>query len=286
MQDSLRAVFISDAHLGSAACQAEHLLDFLNKIKTDRLYLVGDIIDLLEMRRKAHFPETHRAILSLIMRKAREGMEVIYIPGNHDDFFRQMAGQTFSGVKIRLNCVHRTADGRRFHVSHGDEFDQIVQLSPLALLVGDKAHGLMLKLNSWLNRTRRVFGFPYWSLAGYLKTHLGRAREFIQRYENAALKAARNLEVDGYICGHIHYAAFRRKDGRLYCNDGDWVEHCSALVETHQGQLRLLHWSEQPRWLAVEPDAEPTWIDEPIPGLFPVPVSSGLSGDKQAPKAA
>lgn len=257
MQRRFRAVFISDVHLGTVACQAHHLIDFLQQIQSDRLYLVGDIVDFLQMRKRAHFPDSHRKILSLILRKARQGTEVIYIPGNHDAFFRQMAGQDISGVAIRRNAIHETGDGRRFFVSHGDEFDTAVKVPPLLNSLGDWAHELNLRLNVWINRIRRLFGFPYWSLAGFLKTRISKAKQYIQRFERAALRASRQMQVDGYICGHIHLASFRRQGGRLYCNDGDWVEHCTALVEDDSGQLSLLHWSEQPRILAVEP-AVPT----------------------------
>ena len=264
MQTSYRTVFISDVHLGTTACQASHLLEFLTSIETQKLYLVGDIVDLQEMQRRAHFPETHRKVISAILQKAATGTEVIYIPGNHDAFFRQMVGQVFSGVKIQQNAVHVTQDGRRFMVSHGDEFDQLVKLSPLAVLVGDRAHVLLLRLNEYVNNMRRLFRLPYWSFAGYLKSHIGKAQQFIRRFETAAIKAARGKDLDGYICGHIHFAAFRMVDNKLYCNDGDWVEHCSALVETHNGELNLLHWSENPRWIASEPKGSIDWIGEPV----------------------
>ncbi|MCP5209370.1 MAG: UDP-2,3-diacylglucosamine diphosphatase [Hahellaceae bacterium] len=263
MQRSFRAVFISDVHLGTPACQAQHLLDFLECVSCRTLYLVGDIIDLEHMKSRAHFTDTHHKIISLIMEKARSGTEVIYIPGNHDAFFRQLAGQTISGIKIRKNTLHRTADNRSFHVSHGDEFDHVVQISPLALLVGEKAHDSMLWLNGGVNKLRKAMHLPYWSLAGYIKENLGKAQQFIGRFEQAALQACRSLQVDGYICGHIHYASFNRQSGVLYCNDGDWVEHCTALVETFQGELKLMHWSEQPRWIASEPEEEINW--QPIP---------------------
>lgn len=264
MQTSFNAVFISDVHLGTSACQAQHLLSFLQQIETRTLYLVGDIVDLLEMRKRAFFPDEHRQIISLIMRKAREGTRVVYIPGNHDDFFRQMAGQHFAGIEIRLNAFHKTNDGRTFYVSHGDEFDQMVKISPLMLELGDRAHGVMLKINGWVNGCRRMLGLPYWSFAGFLKSHLGKAQQFIERFELAALKSAANRNVDGYICGHIHYASFRLQGEKLYCNDGDWVEHCTALVETHQGELNILHWSEQPKVLATEPTITPEWQGQPV----------------------
>ena len=264
MQTTFRSVFISDVHLGTKACQAAHLLDFLKNIQTDTLYLVGDIIDLQEMRHKAYFIDTHHQVVEQVLNMAKSGTKVIYIPGNHDAFFRQFVGQNLSGIDIKMNARHQTADGRTFHVSHGDEFDQMVKISPLMLAIGDKAHGVMLSLNQWINGARRLVGLPYWSLAGYLKSHISKAKEFIERFETAALKSAKNQKVDGYICGHIHFASFRMKDDILYCNDGDWVEHCTALTESTSGELSLLHWSEQPKILATEPKIE-NWGYEPVP---------------------
>ncbi|ADZ92770.1 UDP-2,3-diacylglucosamine diphosphatase [Marinomonas mediterranea] len=264
MQTHFRAVFISDVHLGTKACQAKHLLDFLNRIEVDSLYLVGDIIDLQEMRKRAHFTHEHQAVIERVLSMAKQGTDVIYIPGNHDAFFRQFTGQRLSGIDIKLNTIHTTADGRRFHVSHGDEFDQMVKISPLMLAIGDKAHGIMLHLNQFTNAVRRFFGLPYWSLAGYIKSHIGKAREFIARFELAAIKSARSQNLDGYICGHIHFANFQMNDGILYCNDGDWVEHCTALTESYSGELSLIHWSDKQSLIAVEPTID-SQIGEPTP---------------------
>ncbi|MCV2401706.1 UDP-2,3-diacylglucosamine diphosphatase [Marinomonas sp. C2222] len=262
MQTTFRSVFISDVHLGTKACQATHLLNFLKNIQTDTLYLVGDIIDLQEMQHKAHFIDSHHQVVDQVLSMARTGTRVVFIPGNHDAFFRKFAGQTLSGIEIKLNDRHKTANGRTFHVSHGDEFDQMVKISPIMLAIGDKAHGLMLSLNQWINRIRRFAGLPYWSLAGYLKSHIGKAKEFIDRFETAALKSAKNQKLDGYICGHIHFASFKVKDSVLYCNDGDWVEHCTALTESASGEMSLIHWSENPKVLATEPAIE-NWEDVP-----------------------
>jgi UDP-2,3-diacylglucosamine pyrophosphatase LpxH len=123
------------------------------------------------------------------------------------------------------------------------------------LLVGDRAHGFLLKMNRWFNALRRLQGKPYWSLAAWVKSRIGKARTFIRRFELAALTAAEKGHYDGFICGHIHSAGFLRSDDGLYCNDGDWVEHCTALVESADGRLSLLHWSERPEIQAVEPEA-------------------------------
>lgn len=250
-----RSVFISDVHLGTADCQAGQLLDFLNTIRCDTLYLVGDIVDLIAMQRRAHFPESHRQVVHKLLELAATGTRVVYVPGNHDEFFRRFCGQTLSGIELLYKAVHTTADGRRFLVCHGDQFDQVVRCSPLMLLVGDHAHGLLLRLNRWFNALRRLQGKPYWSLAAWIKSRIGKARTFIRRFELAALTAAEKGDFDGFICGHIHSAGFLRGEDGLYCNDGDWVEHCSALVETTDGELQLLQWSDQPVIVTTEQDA-------------------------------
>lgn len=252
---SYRSVFISDVHLGTPDCQAEYLLDFLNTVSCQTLYLVGDIIDLIAMQRRACFPPSHLAVIHKLFDLAAHGTRVVYVPGNHDDFLRRFCGQTINGIELHYKAVHTTADGRRFMVCHGDQFDQVVRCSPLMLLVGDRAHGFLLKMNRWFNALRRLQGKPYWSLAAWVKSRIGKARTFIRRFELAALTAAEKGHYDGFICGHIHSAGFLRSDDGLYCNDGDWVEHCTALVEAQDGQLSLLHWSERPEIQAVEPEA-------------------------------
>lgn len=184
---------------------------------------------------------------------AAAGTRVVYVPGNHDEFLRHFCGQTLAGIELKQKAIHTTADGRRFVVCHGDQFDQVVRCSPLMLLVGDRAHGLLLRLNRWFNAWRRLRRKPYWSLAAWVKSRIGKARSFIRRFELAALTAAERGHYDGFICGHIHSAGFLRSQEGLYCNDGDWVEHCTALVERHDGKLDILHWSEQPGILASEP---------------------------------
>lgn len=254
-EHTYRSVFISDVHLGSMDCQATYLLDFLREVKCKTLYLVGDIIDLMAMQKRVHFPESHQAVMYRLIELANTGTRVVYIPGNHDDFFRAFCGQSFAGITLQHSAIHHTADGRRFFVCHGDQFDQILRCSPMLLLIGDHAHGMLLRFNRWFNRWRRMRNKPYWSLAAWLKQRIGRARAFIERFERVALSVAERGQFDGYICGHIHYAGFRRSDTALYCNDGDWVEHCTALVETERGELQILHWSERPEILMREADA-------------------------------
>jgi len=259
-------------HLGTADCQAAYLLDFLNQVRCETLYLVGDIVDLIAMQKRVHLPPEHQAVVQRLMEIAATGTRVVYVPGNHDEFFRKFCGQTIAGIELKHKVVHTTADGRRFMVCHGDQFDQVVRCSPLMLLVGDRAHGLLLRLNRWVNGLRRLQGKPYWSMAAWVKTRIGKARTFIRRFELAALTVAEKGHYDGFICGHIHSAGFLRSENGLYCNDGDWVEHCTALVEHGNGRLELLHWSEVPATLAWEPETpHPEMCGDVRPALDHVP---------------
>ncbi|WP_166265282.1 UDP-2,3-diacylglucosamine diphosphatase [Marinobacter caseinilyticus] len=286
-----RSVFISDVHLGSADCQADYLLDFLAHVQCETLYLVGDIIDLIAMQRRIYFPESHQQVIRRLLAIAANGTRVVYIPGNHDEFLRHFCGQTLAGVELQQKAVHTAADGRRFVVCHGDQFDQVVRCSPMLLLVGDRAHGLLLWMNRWWNAWRKLRNKPYWSLAAWVKPRIGKARAFIQRFEMAALTVAERGHYDGFICGHIHSAGFRRGRDGLYCNDGDWVEHCTALVENHAGRLEILHWSEHPRVLYVEPEETSTQEPPASPPIAPSLVEQintmpGSPGPDREPKAA
>lgn len=262
---NVRAVFISDVHLGTSDCQAQYLLDFLQSHRMDFLYLVGDIVDLLSMRKRVHFTALHEEVVSQVLQLARQGTRVIYIPGNHDARLRRFCGQKFWGIEVHRHCVHACADGRRFFVSHGDEFDSALHAGVFWHVVGDFSHTLLLRLNTLLNGARRLLKLPYWSLAGYLKTRIGKAAEFIRRFEWIAARKARELNYDGYVCGHIHHSGMRRIDGVLYCNDGDWVEHCTALVEERNGQFALVHWADRKEVLLREHELKEHWDPLPVP---------------------
>lgn len=238
-----RTVWISDVHLGTRGCNAMYLLDFLRSVQCERLCLVGDIIDLWVMRRGLYWPQSHNNVVRTVLGKAKRGTEVIYIPGNHDELLRSYAGKSFGAVKIRRRAVHRTADGRRLLVQHGDEFDSVVQYSPLVALLGSRAYGALLRLNRVVNYARRRLGFPYWSLAGAIKHKVKNAVCFVSHFENAVADAAAGAGVDGLICGHIHRAEISTIGAVQYLNCGDWVESCTALVEHHDGRIELLHWS-------------------------------------------
>lgn len=241
-----RSVFISDVHLGFKGCQARFLLDFLRTVECDRLYLVGDIIDLWALSRAFYWPQEHNDVVRTILGKAKHGTRVVYVPGNHDRTFRDHDGLVLGNVEVRRQALHESADGRRFLVLHGDEFDGIVRASPWLESVGSSAYACMLSLNRYVNAIRLRFGYPYWSLAAFLKHKVKNAVQYIAGFERALAVEARARGVDGVICGHIHRAEISEIDGITYCNDGDWVESCTTLVEDHAGRLSLLRWTESP----------------------------------------
>lgn len=244
----VRSIFVSDVHLGSRDCRARELLKFLDSVETDYLFLVGDIVDFWSLRRSFYWPEDHNEVLRAILAKAKEGTKVIYVPGNHDDNIREFCGSLFGNMSIRRKYVHATADGREFLVMHGDEFDTVVKCSRWLARFGAWAYELMMRLNRSVNAFRRVFGMPYWSLATYLKLRLPKAVRYVAAFEHAAAQAARSRNLDGIVCGHIHRPGVREIEGVLYCNDGDWVESCSALVESGTGELSLWYAEKlQPR---------------------------------------
>jgi UDP-2,3-diacylglucosamine pyrophosphatase LpxH len=242
---SYRSVFISDTHLGTRGCRSDFLADFLRRLKCQRLFLVGDIIDGWRLRKSWYWDENHDEVLRLILGLARSGTEVIYIPGNHDEMFRAWLpmGLEVAGIKLLNEASHTTADGRRLLVIHGDEFDSVVRYAKFLALLGDGAYTVALVVNRWFNALRRKLGYPYWSLSSWLKRQVKEAVKAIDRFEVALAGEARRRGFDGVVCGHIHHAEMRQVNGVLYINDGDWVESCTALVEHQDGHLELLDWA-------------------------------------------
>ena len=241
-QRRYRTVFISDVHLGTRGCQAELLLDFIRGLECETLYLVGDIIDGWKMKTGWFWPQPHNDVVQKILRLARHGVNVIYVPGNHDDRIRDFCGVHFGGVVVVRDAIHETADGRRFLVTHGDEFDGVILHAKWLAFVGDWAYRTLLAANTLVNRLRRRLGFGYWSFSAFLKTKVKNALQFIENFEEAVAEEARRRGVDGVICGHIHKAEMRDIGGIAYINDGDWVESCTALVEHPDGRLEIIDW--------------------------------------------
>jgi UDP-2,3-diacylglucosamine pyrophosphatase LpxH len=247
-----RTVFISDVHLGTKGCQAELLLDFIRHIECERLYLVGDIFDGWKLRHGWYWPQAHNDVVQKILRMARKGTAIIYVPGNHDEVARDYCGVHFGGVVVVRDALHETADGRRYLVLHGDEFDGVTRHARWLAFAGDWSYRTVLALNTLFNHLRRRFGFGYWSFSAYLKVKVKNALQFIANFEAAVADEARRRGVDGVICGHIHKAEMREISGVRYINDGDWVESCTALVEHADGRLELLEWAKLRSWSMVK----------------------------------
>ena len=238
-----RTVWISDTHLGTAGCNADLLHDFLQSIKPDTLYLVGDIIDGWRLKRGWYWPPRHNDVVRRVLKLANKGTRVVYIPGNHDEVLRDYTGLAFGGVEVVQEAIHVTADGKRLLVLHGDEFDGVVLYARWLAFLGDFAYSALLRLNVWFNAVRRRLGLPYWSISAYLKHRVKNAVAFIGRFEEAVAHAARERGVDGVVCGHIHSAEIRDFGGVIYMNDGDWVESCTALVEHADGRIEIIDWA-------------------------------------------
>ena len=238
----VRTLFLSDFHLGTKNAQAGELVAFLRSIEADTIYLIGDIVDFWRIRRRAHWPQSHNDVIQALLKKARRGARLVFIPGNHDDALRAYCGQSFGAVELKLSDVHETADGRRYLIMHGDEFDIVVRYARWLAYLGDTAYGLALWVNTRFNWLRRRSGLGYWSLSAYLKRKVKQAVSFIGEFEAALASEARRHGADGVICGHIHHASTKEIDGVHYINSGDWVESCTAVVEHADGALQILRW--------------------------------------------
>lgn len=248
-----RAIFISDVHLGFSGCSAEFLLDFLRSTTCDYLYLVGDIIDVWQMKKKLYWPQAHNDVIRTILGKAKHGTKVIYVPGNHDEVFRDFEFTQLGNLQIVNECIHTTASGKRLLVIHGDQFDSVVRCSKMMAIIGSRLYEFLLSANILINYLRRRIGLSYWSLAGMLKRRVKKAVNYISNFEMALVYAAEKHKVDGLVSGHIHHAEISIINDLIYCNCGDWVESCTALVEKKDGSLELINWTEQQSSLKTMP---------------------------------
>ena len=237
-----RSLFISDLHLGTRGAQAEALLEFLRQHDADTIYLVGDIVDGWRLRSSWYWPQAHNDVVQKLLRKARKGARLIYVPGNHDEFLREFCGMHFGGIEVHETAVHEAADGKRYLVIHGDIFDVVVRHAKWLALLGDWAYGIAMWLSRRINAVRRRLGFAYWSLSAWAKARVKNAVNYIGRFEETLAAEAARHGVDGVICGHIHSAAMRDFEGFRYLNTGDWVESCTALVEHEDGRMEIIHW--------------------------------------------
>lgn len=247
----VRTLFLSDTHLGCRYARAETLLEFLNSVKPDRLYLVGDIVDGWRLRKSWYWSDTYTAIVRRILELLDGGTQVFYTPGNHDEFLRQFV-RDLGRVTLADEIVHETADGRKLLVIHGDQFDTVVRHARWLSLVGDVGYNFLLWFNGVFNACRQRLGFGYWSLSAYIKHKVKQATSAISRFEDAVARHARDRHCDGVVCGHIHTPAIHHHDDLTYYNTGDWVESCTALVEDWDGELQLIRWSADPQ-LALKP---------------------------------
>ncbi|CAG1004263.1 MAG: UDP-2,3-diacylglucosamine diphosphatase [Rhizobiaceae bacterium] len=240
----VRTLFISDIHLGSKIAKADFLLDFLREHEAETIYLVGDIVDGWRLRRSWHWPQSHNDVVQKLLRKGRKGARIVYVAGNHDEFLRGFQGVHFGGVEVVDDAVHEAADGRRYLVIHGDQFDTIVHNVRWLAYLGDKAYDMAIVVNRVVGRFRRTFGMPYWSFSSWAKVTVKRAVNFISAFQTVVAEQARGRDVHGVICGHIHHAAIEDIGGIRYINTGDWVESCTAVVENFDGSMELLRWTQ------------------------------------------
>jgi UDP-2,3-diacylglucosamine pyrophosphatase LpxH len=239
-----RTLFISDIHLGTRACQALLLLDLLKHTEAETIYLVGDIVDGWRLKSKWYWPQAHNDVLQKLLRAARKGTRVIFVPGNHDEFARDFLGLTFGGIEVVDRAIHETVDGRKFLVIHGDQFDVVVRHARWIAFLGDWAYDVAIKINDWLNRARRRLGFGYWSFSAWAKLKVKNAVNFIGDFEATLAQEAKRVGVDGVVCGHIHHAAVRQIGSVTYVNTGDFVESCTAIGERLDGAMEILRWQK------------------------------------------
>ena len=241
----VRTLFLSDIHLGTKGCQADRLLDFLRHYETETIYLVGDIVDGWQLKSGWYWPQLHNDVVQKLLRRARKGARLRYIPGNHDEFLRDYYGTHFGGIEVLEDAIHVGADGKRYLVIHGDLFDVVIRHARWLALLGNNAYDLAIWLNTYFNAVRRGLGLTYWSLSQWAKLKVKNAVNFIGEYEKALAAEARRRGVDGVICGHIHHAVIRTDFGLSYINCGDWVESCTAVVEHFDGRFEIIRWIER-----------------------------------------
>ena len=264
----VRTLFLSDIHLGTRACQADHLLEFLRDYQAEQTYLIGDIVDFWAMHRSICWLPSHNTVVQKLLRRARHGERIVFIPGNHDEVLRDYVGNAFGGVEVLPEAIHETADGKRLLLIHGDIFDQVTRHHRWVAVLGDVAYNQLVRLNLWLSWVRRKLGCSgYWSLAGYAKRRIKTALNFIFDFEDSAIRHARERGLDGVVCGHIHWATIKEIGGLLYVNCGDWVDSCTAIVEHFDGRLELVVWG------AGRPLALPATVEDDAPQAIPSPAA-------------
>ena len=240
--EHFRTIWLSDLHLGTRGARAEALADFLKQHRCDTLYLVGDVIDGWRLKTRMFWPQAHSNVIRRVLTKAKRGCRVVYVTGNHDEFLRKYSDLELGNVRVCDEAEHRTADGRRLLIIHGDQYDGVVQGHKWLAFLGDKGYELLLWSNRWFNRFRERFGFGYWSLSAHVKHRVKKAVNYISDFEDAVAWDCRRRGFSGVVCGHIHHAEIRDIGEVTYHNCGDWVESCTALVEHVDGRIELRRW--------------------------------------------
>lgn len=238
-----RTIWISDLHLGTPGCKAEVLLDFLSEVSSETIYLVGDIIDGWRLKKNWYWPQSHNDIVQKLLKKARKGAKVIFIPGNHDEAARKYLGFNFGEIRIQHQAIHKTVDGKKLWIVHGDQFDGVIRHAKWLAYIGDRGYAVLIRLNNTLNKIRKFFNLPYWSLSQFIKLKVKQAVSFVTAFENIIANEAKRMGYDGVVCGHIHKAELKKINGIIYANDGDWVESLTALGENFDGSLEIIDWS-------------------------------------------
>lgn len=268
----VRSIFLSDIHLGTRGCQAERLLSFLKHHEAENIFLVGDIIDFWSMSRSVHWTPAQNTVVQKVLKRARHGVRVIFVPGNHDEALREYDGTSFGDIRILNEHVHVTADGRRILLTHGDAFDQVTRYHRWVAILGDITYNFLVRANGWLSWLRRTLKLTgYWSLAGYAKRKVKSAVSFIYDFEDSVIRHVKDRGLDGVICGHIHAATIRDIEGTTYMNCGDWVDSCTALVEHSDGRIELIAWQDEVATLADAHEEEPAFA---LPPAAPVKAES------------
>ncbi|TPQ28852.1 UDP-2,3-diacylglucosamine diphosphatase [Methylomonas koyamae] len=241
-----RTIWISDLHIGSTQCHAEALLDFLKHNDSEKLYLVGDIIDFWALSKKMYWPREHNTIIQKILRKARHGTQIIYVPGNHDENVREYDDYVFGDIVVKRSDIHTTAAGKRFLIVHGDEYDTIARHHRWLAKIGSVGYDWLIEINRFLRICQKLIGYrSHFSLAAFVKFKVKNAVQFISDYEESIVRTLKNQGLDGVICGHIHHAEIKEIEGFTYVNTGDFVESCTAIVEHADGRLELVNWLKQ-----------------------------------------
>ena len=240
-----KTIWISDLHLGTRGCRSDMILEFIKYTQSEKLYLVGDIIDGWALKNSLYWPQMHNDIVQKILRKARHGTKVFYIAGNHDEMLRSFMPISFGAVQVCNQLIHEMVDGRKFLVINGDQFDGVIRSAKWLSILGSIAYEVLIKFNRYLNIAREIMGKEYWSLSKYLKHKVKNAVKFMSDYEQLVSNYVKKKNVDGIICGHIHHPAIQDMQGVQYINDGDWVESCTALVEHFDGSLELIYWFDK-----------------------------------------